>query len=73
MVTKKSTARRRLERPSAPGGASKRGRRVNPDPTLWADIVAIGKSIPPEAQARVPADAATNFDDYIEGRRKLPR
>ena len=64
MVTKKpATPRKRKPTPK---------KAVSKDPTLWSDIIAIGKSIPPEERARIPADAATYFDDYIEGRRKHP-
>ena len=40
------------------------------DPTLWADIIAMGKSLPAEVRDRIPRDAATHFDEYVSGRRK---
>ena len=63
MVTKRTTTKKT---------ASKRPRRTaspsaSLDPTLWADIEAIGRRIPDEVRANMPRDAAARFDDYIEG------
>ena len=34
------------------------------DPTLWADIAALGRRIPDSELANLPRDGAARFDEY---------
>jgi len=40
---------------------------VSRDPTLWADLLAIARSIPEEELAKLPRDGSINDDHYIYG------
>ncbi len=60
MVTKRPAAKKTAAKPRAPK------KRASLDPTLTADIVAIGRRIPKEDLAKIPRDASTRFDEYLE-------
>jgi hypothetical protein len=62
MVTKRSDAKQTPKPSKHP--ASNKG--VSLDPTLTADIIAIGRRMPRSELANIPRDASTRFDDYIE-------
>ena len=36
-------------------------------PSIWAEIIALGESIPPEERARAPRDGARNLHHYLHG------
>ncbi|MHB8378049.1 MAG: hypothetical protein ACYDEB_14015 [Dehalococcoidia bacterium] len=52
------TALRRSAHPAKPKA---------PAGSIWANIVAIGESIPPNDRARFPRDGARNLDHYLYG------
>jgi hypothetical protein len=60
MVTKRPTPKKRAAKPREPK------KRASLDPTLIADLVAIGRRIPAEDLAMIPRDASTRFDEYLE-------
>ncbi len=37
------------------------------DPTLWEDLLAIARLIPPESLEKIPADLGRNADHYLDG------
>ena len=43
------------------------------DPTLTADLVAIGRRIPREELANIPRDASTRFEEHLEALESEPR
>ena len=59
MVTKRPTTKK----PPAPKRREPK-KRASLDPTLTADIVAIGRRIPKEELDKLPRDGAARFDDY---------
>ena len=60
MVTKRPTTKKIAAKPRAPK------KRTSLDPTLTRDLIAIGRRIPKEELAKIPRDASTRFDDYME-------
>ncbi len=59
MVTKRSVTKK-----AAPAKRRTLKKRASLDPTLTADIIAIGHRIPKEELAKLPRDGSTRFDDY---------
>ena len=60
MVTKRPVTKK----PAKPARRTPKKRAS--DPTLWADIAAIGRRIPKSELANLPKDGAARFDEYIE-------
>ena len=60
MVTKRPTAKK------SPAPKRREPKKRASDPTLWADIAAIGRRIPKSELANLPKDGAARFDEYIE-------
>jgi hypothetical protein len=59
MVTKRPAAKK-----AAPAKRRTPKKRASLDPTLTADLVAIGRGIPRSELAKLPKDGAARFDDY---------
>ena len=66
MAVRKPTPKTRAKRAPAKRRASKRA------PTIWEEIIEIGKSIPEEDLAKIPTDASRNLDHYLYGAPKKP-
>ncbi len=60
MVTKRPTPKKPTAKPRAPK------KRTPSDPTLTADLVAIGRRISKGELAKFPRDSSTRFDEYLE-------
>ena len=63
MVTKKPTSQKK--RPTRRSN----GRRASGPPAkaFWSELAKIGRSIPEAERAKMPRDAARNFDEYYDG------
>lgn len=59
MVTKRPVTKK-----AAPPKRRTPKKRASLDPTLTADIIAIGRGIPKEELAKIPRDASERFDNY---------
>jgi hypothetical protein len=61
MAIRKTTGKRKSQKRAAPA--------INGMPPweFWEGLMELGRRIPPEEWAKVPSDAASRLDEYLEG------